>query len=37
MEYPVKTVCVVGLGYIGLPTRWYAARCARCPTEQGRK
>jgi UDP-N-acetyl-D-mannosaminuronic acid dehydrogenase len=20
MEYPVKTVCVVGLGYIGLPT-----------------
>ena len=20
MEYPIKTVCVVGLGYIGLPT-----------------
>jgi UDP-N-acetyl-D-mannosaminuronic acid dehydrogenase len=20
MEYPIKTVCVIGLGYIGLPT-----------------
>ena len=20
MDYPIKTVCVVGLGYIGLPT-----------------
>jgi UDP-N-acetyl-D-mannosaminuronic acid dehydrogenase len=30
MEYPIKTVCVVGLGYIGLPT---AAALASCGVE----